>query len=341
MSRMKLIAILVVMAIPFSIGEYASAASTMTKTIEYSADRAEEKQDVSKVVEQDGKKWKLKKVDYKIIKKDPVMTKKKVIKTVKSTPVPDGKEYSPKESVEISGVTYQLQKKEKESRVILQQGYTVKFSGYTDYNSFAKSLAAPKTKKISAVDKNGKTVSKVCKKTKTTDLGAFTEQTRINIRIISYNAKTLRWNGHNVANNKDDPLKGYENELLKSTFGTTKGYTVKTIRWSGKPYEDKNGRICRNAVASIAHQTHHYRVNYTGQRVIKKKMATVYKATYIGEEEVESGDYTYTIQANAQYQAQKNNIILLAAGVVLVVGAFVGSLFLLYLKKTNNRKEES
>ena len=58
MSRMKLIAILVVMAIPFSIGEYASAASTMTKTIEYSADRAEEKQDVSKVVEQDGKKWK-------------------------------------------------------------------------------------------------------------------------------------------------------------------------------------------------------------------------------------------------------------------------------------------
>ena len=80
----------------------------MTKTIEYSADRAEEKQDVSKVVEQDGKKWKLKKVDYKIIKKDPVMTKKKVIKTVKSTPVPDGKEYSPKESVEISGVTYQL-----------------------------------------------------------------------------------------------------------------------------------------------------------------------------------------------------------------------------------------
>ena len=233
MSRMKLIAILAVMAIPFSIGEYASAASTMTKTIEYSADRAEEKQDVSKVVEQDGKKWKLKKVDYKIIKKDPVMTKKKVIKTVKSTPVPDGKEYSPKESVEISGVTYQLQKKEKESRVILQQGYTVKFSGYTDYNSFAKSLAAPKTKKISAVDKNGKTVSKVCKKTKTTDLGAFTEQTRINIRIISYNAKTLRWNGHNVANNKDDPLKGYENELLKSTFGTTKGYTVKTIRWSG------------------------------------------------------------------------------------------------------------
>lgn len=147
MSRMKLIAILAVMAIPFSIGEYASAASTMTKTIEYSADRAEEKQDVSKVVEQDGKKWKLKKVDYKIIKKDPVMTKKKVIKTVKSTPVPDGKEYSPKESVEISGVTYQLQKKEKESRVILQQGYTVKFSGYTDYNSFAKSLAAPKTKK--------------------------------------------------------------------------------------------------------------------------------------------------------------------------------------------------
>ena len=101
MSRMKLIAILVVMAIPFSIGEYASAASTMTKTIEYSADRAEEKQDVSKVVEQDGKKWKLKKVDYKIIKKDPVMTKKKVIKTVKSTPVPDGKEYSPKESVEM------------------------------------------------------------------------------------------------------------------------------------------------------------------------------------------------------------------------------------------------
>ena len=72
-----------------------------------------------------------------------------------------------------------------------------------------------------------------------------------------------------------------------------------------------------------------------------KKMATVYKATYIGEEEVESGDYTYTIQANAQYQAQKNNIILLAAGVVLVVIAFVGSLFLLYLKKTNNRKEES
>lgn len=70
-------------------------------------------------------------------------------------------------------------------------------------------------------------------------------------------------------------------------------------------------------------------------------MATVYKATYIGEEEVESGDYTYTIQANAQYQAQKNNIILLAAGVVLMVIAFVGSLFLLYLKKTNNRKEES
>ena len=70
MSRMKLIAILAVMAIPFSIGEYASAASTMTKTIEYSADRAEEKQDVSKVVEQDGKKWKLKKVDYKIIKEE-------------------------------------------------------------------------------------------------------------------------------------------------------------------------------------------------------------------------------------------------------------------------------
>lgn len=70
-------------------------------------------------------------------------------------------------------------------------------------------------------------------------------------------------------------------------------------------------------------------------------MATVYKATYIGEEEVESGDYTYTIQVNAQYQAQKNNIILLAAGVVLVVIAFVGSLFLLYRIKTNNREEES
>ncbi len=296
-----------------------------------------QKEDIfAEQMEQDGKTYTRGAVSHEIVAEEPIKEKQAVYLREKSKVMKNGRDYAPPVTVEKDGVTYTLLETSKKKKTI-RQGYTQRVSGYSLYDSRAAASAAPAVKRIAAKDPvSGRTVYVDCQKRDVVKTADVWTDTHIDITFVVYDASHFRWGDVIVKKNAKHPLKGYEKELLESVGGNEKNYRIQDISWKGKSYRNKKGVLCRKAVAQVKKKVPRYRVNYSAVRKEEAVKGTVYTSIYTGTKEVETGEKRYTVLARTAYRAEKEEpslAVFLTAGILLVILAVVGILFILIHKR--------
>lgn len=287
----------------------------------------------------DGERYILQEVKQEVVDQTPVKIETPEEITIDSEPMDT--EYKPEQTIEKDGVTYTLEKvEEKEKQEVSNQTVT----GYTDYDKAVTRASVPATKQVTVKDnQTGENKTVTCTLTDVTPLaeGGW-EDTHIDITFESYDSNVFRWNGVTVGKDTSTPLAGYENKLLQSVGADTSKYRVLRTYWTGQPYTDGNGVLCRNARADVQRKVSYYRANYKG--VIEHPERTVYTATYKGMKKIESEDeYTYTVKMTATYKL--DNSILSASGVAAIMGIALVLLLVVWIlfvmRKKKKHKEDS
>lgn len=279
--------------------------------------------------------YELKDITYKVVSEEPVFVEQEATTSTESEPIEFGTDYAPDEEVEKDGVVYTLDNTDREE-VVIMSAYTQNVSGYTDYSNKTDAENAPATKVINTTnDKTGENVSLECNKTfmKTVKSPAW-EDTYIDITFTSYNASEFIWNGITVKKNEDEPLKGYETQLIESVGGNKSDYEVSKIYWTGKAYKNDKGVLCRDARADVRKRSYYYRVNYAGTIIVPETKGYVYKSIYKGLKKVESGETEYQIKATAVYEAKKTSIIpVITMGIIILAFLIAGTLIIVSKKR--------
>ena len=324
----------------------AASADRIRKEIQYSTTDKEEKRETEfpEEIKEEGRTYRRGMVEYQVLKEEPVTEKKTVFLTKKSGELEPDEEYSPPQDITENGIRYGYLDQQKKM-VTKREGYTQTVTGFSLYGSRAGAQGAPATKRIRAVDPQTKeAVTVTCRKRGGVKKTADTwEDTYIDIVFVAYDARHFIWNGIQVEKDEQDPLGGYEKELLESVGGSEADHRVMRIRWNGKSYRDRNGVLCRRARADVRKRVSHYRVDYAGTRTVKADKRAVYTSTYAGEEETGTGEVRYTILAEASYEAEESGMpaaIAITVGIVLSILAVAGTLFFLAKRKKQDRKEQ-
>lgn len=320
-----------------------STGDKIIKELLFSTEDAGESKDdeFQEIIKENGKTYRLQKVSYELVDKAPLEIDQDTEKVVESNPIPEGEEYNAPETIEEEGVTYTLVSVEKEENVTAEEE-TQTVSGYTDYDRAVTASDVPATKQVTV--KNQRTGENMTVTCNLKNIEALTdsawEDTFIDITFISYDASIFHWNGVTVTKGTASPLAGYESELLSSVGADNSNYRVLNTYWTGEPYTDSDGVLCRNARADVQRKVNYYRVNYSAAVTLKEEKGTVYKATYKGTETVADKDRNlFTIKATATYKLQQNQYmpyVLAGIGIALLLLLITLILFLLRRK----RKEE-
>lgn len=337
--------LLIVFVLAFSvIPTYVSAeGKELVKKSEYTTRSKQDKRhNFKEEIKENGKKYHLEKVTYQIKKEVPVTTREPVAVTV-TKKVRKGT-YKPQDSVVKEGVKCELQDTT-EKEMVIKKAYTRTVSGYSVYESEKEARNAPSTKKITAKDKKtGKTVTVLCEKQGIKKLNASSWQnTHIDITFISYDADTFRWGGITVKKSETQPLKGYEDQLLKSVGANTKNYKVKSISWNGKAYRNADGILCRKAVASVSKKVPHYRVTYQATQRVPAEKGIMYTSTYAGLKETVTGETDYIMLTTGHYTEVKSKsipVVAITVGTVLVVIMLVGILWIVRKKQRGTENQD-
>lgn len=301
------------------------ASDKVERTYEFTTTNKEEThtEQFTDTIREHGKNYRLNKITYKVVSEEPVMEEKEVTKTVDVT-----NSESAEPEITEDGITYSLDSQE--------SGITdtATATGYTDYDHAVTASDIPQTKTLSY---NGKTVTG--KLVGIMPLSNEWVNSYINITFYSYDAEVFDWNGIEVRKGDSNPLAGYEKELLASVGESSSTCRLLGCSWSGEPYTNNDGTICRDAVATIQKQVTYYRANYSA--TVNEE---VYRAVYKGTKKEESGKTNYKILATAVYEEESSNIpagfyIAAGIGILLIAGLLVAVLFL--LTKQKKEKEEN
>lgn len=318
--------------------------NTITREIVFSSDQQEinETDAFEQEIQEGDKVYRLQKVDYDQVDKEPVSIDQKVTKEVKSGFILEGETYEPEQEITEEGVTYTLKNIREEKKE--GDTYTQQVTSYTDYSYPVSKSTVPSTKKVTAKNKQtGKQETVTCNLTGVEQAGSDWEDTYIDITFISYNSSVFRWQGITVSKNESQPLAGHEKELLESVGGNTEDYRVQRTYWTGQPYENSEGVLCRDARADVERKVSYYRANYVGEiRTENLNAGTIYTAVYEGIQKVTSEDqFIYQIKATATYEAQDNIVpyVLAGVGILLLLALIVIILFLLKKKKREGEEK--
>lgn len=289
----------------------------------------------------DGKRYRLKTVDYKVLDKTPISIEKEVQKVVDSDFIPAGTEYQPEDAIEDNGVTYKLDKVETEEKTA-DDTYIQTVTGYTDYDHAVSRSDVPATKNVTATNqRTGQQETVTCNLSSIDQIGSSGwEDTYIDIVFESYDAQIFHWNGITVTKDVSSPLAGYENNLLASVGADSSSYQVLRTYWTGDAYRDSNGVLCRNARADVQRKVNYYRANYSGQIQQPETPGHVYHSTYTGTEKITSEDkYSYTIKAAAEYEEINNLLVYALSGVSILLLIIIVILILYIVSKKKEKKE--
>lgn len=286
-------------------------------------------------ITEDGNLYQLDDISYKIHSRKPVMVEKEVEKVIETEYIPVETEYHPEPEITENGVIYKV----RETSVIPEEVYTQAVTGYTDYSYPVTKDNVPKTKDVTVKDsRTGEDVAVTCSLTSVERLAdGVWENSHIDITFISYDADVFVWQGLNVSADENEPLKGYEAELLKSVGADATTTTIKDITWAGDPYYDTSGVLCRDAIAYTQKYVNYYRANYAG--TYQDSPGVKYRVVYRGTEQVASDtDYIYEMEAVASYNRVKEKVpvavyIMTGVGILLLAVLVVLILYILAKKK--------
>lgn len=312
----------------------------VTREIVFTADDMDETRDdeFSATIEEDGQTYQLDEITYDIIDKTPKETK--VTKTVESDILPADQTYTPQDTIEEDGVTYTLESTETQEGV-LEEAYSQPVTGYTDYSYQVSSSSVPATKDVTVTNvKTGQEQTVTCSLTGVSRLPAEYENTYIDIVYESYDANQFIWGDTVVSKNEITPEID-ENQLLASVGADPESCDVQRVYWTGQPYTDAAGVLCRNARADVRRLVNYYRADYSGSLEHEAVAGTKYVSTYTGSVADESAGFDYKIMATAHYVEQASYSALIVAGVGFLILAVVVVVLLFMISRKNKKKGES
>ena len=311
---------------------------SFSKTIYFNAENEQENiPDFDKEIVKDGQKYTLSGVSVRTLKKTPQEEVQYLTKEVEKI-VGAQEEYDPPKELQENDFLYNLSHVRQEPISTSGEGQLV--TGFVDYQYPIQQADVPKTKVISTTDPvTGETIQVTADFKNLIQQGGDWKPNYIDIKFYNMDADYFEWNGIQIEANQEQPLQGYEQELLASVGANRNTSRVIRTYWTSDVYEDENGETCRNARADIEQYVNYYRANYE-KRLDKEEVR--YVATYQAEQTVESQtSYTYESVATARYKKDDNKIvkyIMAGAGILILVAIAIAILYVIAKKKRNRRK---
>ena len=323
----KLILMILIFAFTVASGTFAYAENSdvIVKQKTYKTKKTPYKKiEYQQYITDKGKKYQLKDVRYKVTDKEPILktnVKKITVRT----------KNKPKKTVVQNNVTYRLintiiQRKNKEK----YNGRVV--NGYLVFDNKEEALNAPDKHVFTA---NGAT-ARCSKINMVMEKSSSWRSSYIDYTFTSTSKDYYEWNGNQIDGNSSNPLKGYDNQILKSIGADKKSYRIGNTYWKGKARK-KNGVYSRILRVEVQKKVPHYRVNYKGHSKGTVVATITYVSTYKGKTKVKSGKYIYEITATAVYKEQikrksKPIPLMLTMGIIVLSIVIAGVLFIIFLK---------
>ena len=311
----------------------AASKDSFSKTINFKAENEQENiPDFDKEIVKDGQKYTLSGVSVRTLKKTPQKEVQYLTKEVE-TVVGAQEEYAPPEELQDNNFLYHLSHVEQEPISTPGEGQLV--TGFVDYQYPIQQSDVPKTKAISTTDPaTGETIQVTAELKNLVQQGGGWKPNYIDIKFYNMDADYFEWNGIQIEGNQEQPLQGYEQELLASVGADRNTSRVIRTYWTSDVYTDENGETCRNARADIEQYVNYYRANYE-KRLDKNEVR--YVAAYRAEQTVESQtSFIYERAATAKYEKDDNKIvkyIMAGAGILIFVAIVVAILYVIAKKK--------
>lgn len=316
----------------------AASKDSFSKTINFKAENEQENiPDFDKEIIRDGQKYTLSGVSVRTLKKTPQEEVQYLTKEVEKV-VGAQEEYAPPDELQDNDILYSLSHVVQEPISTPGEGQLV--TGFVDYQYPIQQSDVPKTKAISTTDPaTGETIQVTAELKNLVQQGGGWKPNYIDIKFYNMDADYFEWNGIQIEGNQEQPLQGYEQELLASVGADRNTSRVIRTYWTSDVYTDENGETCRNARADIEQYVNYYRANYE-KRLDKNEVR--YVADYRAEQTVESQtSFIYERAATAKYEKDDNKIvkyIMAGAGILIFVAIVVAILYVIAKKKRNRRK---
>ncbi len=329
--------LVLVMVVTFSSDAYAGTEDTITKEYEYTAKYLDDrKNEFDETISDDDETYNLTDIKYEVVGQTPILETVGVGKVVTTEDMIVNENYSPQNTISENGVDYILT----DCTILDGSQYTRQYTEYYDF--IATDVEnIPQTKAMTVKDEAGNTVE-VAGTLKSKEVTANGDWKSAEIEIVfeNYDAGVFEWQGVTINGNSDEPLKGYETELLQSVGETTDSCKIISTEWVGAAYEE-NGVMYRKAKANVQQYVNYVRATYTANVDYAK-----YTCIYHGTQQVPSTtDFEYQIKAVATYTLKETlpvkEIILACLGLVFIIALVVVILLILSKRKATDNDNSS
>lgn len=306
---------------------------TKEHTFTSKEENADCKEVFDKSITENGVRYELKDITYKVMSKKPATIKKEKEKIVLSDVLDPNASYEPAKTLMENGVTYTLESYEKTET----KTETQKVNGFVDYSYHVDRQDVPEKKEFVAVNiLSGKEESVLCELQGIEKAEQKWIDSSVNITFEDYDSDAFYWQGVEIPKNETNPLYGHEELLIRSIGEDPNTCRIRTISWSGNAYENQ-GAVCRDAVAEVQRLVQYYRASYVGEFA----PGVCYQAVYKGIEEVESTEeFDYEILATANYKKSFSSIIMAGIGIFIILLLVILLIYILSRKKKNKEVEK-
>lgn len=281
-------------------------------------------------LKEDGKTYERTGIRYEIVSTEYLDKKEKEVELKEE----------PKETYEENGVTYTLEKTDKEEKVIRRAAEQT-VTAYDDYDTQVTVSDVPATKTVTATNEvTGGQERVTCSFTGITPAGLSSVESIMTITFSNYDAAYYEWNGNYIArNDQTPPLAGYEDQLLAQA-GAAEGSEITGYYYTGEPYT-ADGVVYRDAAATVRQDVQMYRANYVGTITTQEETETIYNAVYSTPDT--EGDVELTVKATADYKQVSSLVynVLVTAVIILCILALLFLLLYLLAKRKKKKEEQS
>lgn len=266
-------------------------------------------------LKRDGVTYRLSEIRTEVIEKNPVgMAGDTVTITTDPFLAKKAGTYQPEETVEKEGVTYRLQKSVLEESVI--PAHEVPITEEVVYEAVEGKDVIPSRISVTVTDDaTGQQMDGIAE-ISGQEFGEERWEENFSFPVIfhEYGLEGY-WLGEQVFKLKDDipDFHGYESELLALIGVNGEEYTVDSVAWDGEAYENPEGILCRNAVASGKKLVSDCKAVYQGNAIFEKEPGVRYRLTYQKDGAEGTGKTVYTMKATGVYVPKKNRVAAVAA----------------------------
>lgn len=300
------------------------------------------KYDFAESIEENGKKYNLKAVNYEILSSEALMREEVVENTVDYKDLYK-KNVSAAKTRDVikDGKTLTVNLKDVEYTPTIITNRTEIVSSFTDYSYKTVKPEPAETKTVTYHDyASGEDIisNLTFKELKEEDGWAWRNDVTIPITFTIYNAEYYALGDKLVPYNHEKPaLSGYETDILNELKLDTEKYRINSFEWDGEPYYIGEVQY-RKAVAKGERYAAHYIAVYESNVKLPDVPGYNAVAKYQNTVDVESGERNYEMQATAIYTRDYTSAYV-AGGVILALFLIAFLIILILFIVSKKRKK--